>query len=266
MDDRATSVTCNVALRVRPPDRPRTTARAYTPEQPEELWNAVFTCGLADPELAMLLFWWHLETGARRGGALHLEVGDLDLARQYARLLEKFAKVDDQPISIELQRAILSHALERVDVVLSTADGLCAEEVTVDDVLDGRATLRPDAPAFYYQRRRKVTRPDGSFALEPHPLMPRAYNTIWDRICAHVPCADSLHARPHDLRKTEVVWIERALGFSVARAWLGHQADDHTLTYTAAADEEVLLGFEMLTGRTHPHAQPALRDRGSGSG
>lgn len=48
------------------------TAKAYTLDQLKQLWDTIFTCGLDDPELAMLVWWFHLETGARRGGVLSL--------------------------------------------------------------------------------------------------------------------------------------------------------------------------------------------------
>lgn len=252
--DPATGVKVNVALLVEQVKRPRTTAKAYTFEQLEELWNTIFTCGLSDPELAMLVWWFHLETGARRGGALSLRVSSLNLATQMVTLVEKKESVGDQPFSAELARALLGHALERGDIVVGNVEGLDPADVTVDDVIAGRATVRSDAPVFYFRRRRKVTAADGTVTTEPWPLSRRFYNTVWDRICAALPWADKNHIRPHDLRKTGAQWIERAHGFSVAKGWLRHSVDDHTLTYTAASPEQIARGFEALTGRRHPLA------------
>lgn len=250
--DPSTGVTRNVALDAPRIQRPKTTARAYTVTQLAELWDTIFTCGLADPELAMLIVWFHLETGARRGGALGITVGDLDLIGQMVQLQEKFDNVAMQPMSIQLQRSLIGHALERGDVVLATNAGLDPADVTVDDVVAGRVTLRTDAPVFYYRKRRKTPASDGS---APHPLTRRYYNTLWDRLCAALPWADQIHARPHDLRKTGAQWVERALGYSVAKAWLRHKVDDHTLTYTQATPEQVARAFEALTGRSHPLAE-----------
>jgi len=121
--DPATGVKLNVALEVAKVRRPRSTARAYSVAQLEELWSTIFTCGIEDPELAMLVWWFHLETGARRGGALNLILGGLNLTTQMATLVEKAESVADQPISAELQRTLVGHALERGDVVVAVAEG-----------------------------------------------------------------------------------------------------------------------------------------------
>lgn len=131
--DPATGVKRNVALLVDRVKRPRTTAKAYTLGELRELWDTIFTCGLDDPELAMLVWWFHLETGARRGGALTLVISSLNLRTQMVRLTEKAETVGDQPISAELQRALLGHALERGDIVIGTVDGLDPAQVTIDD-------------------------------------------------------------------------------------------------------------------------------------
>ncbi len=260
--DPSTGVTRNIALDAPKTHRPKSTARAYTNTQLAELWDTIFTCGLADPELAMLVFWFHLETGARRGGALRITVGDLDLFGQMVQLQEKFDNVALQPMSIQLQRSLIGHALERGDIVLATTGGLGPADVTVDDVVAGRVTLHTDAPVLYYQKRRTVTAADGTTTTVPHPLTRRFYNTLWDRLCAALPWADQIHARPHDLRKTGAQWVERALGYSVAKAWLRHKVDDHTLTYTQATPEQVARAFEALTGRSHPLTQqPGDHDR-----
>lgn len=258
--DPSTGVARNVALDAPKTQRPKSTARAYTITQLEELWDTIFTCGLDDPELGMLIVWFHLETGARRGGALGITIGDLDLLGQMVQLQEKFDNVAMQPMSIQLQRSLIGHALERGDIVLAATAGHDPANVTVDDVVAGRVTLRTDAPVFYYRKRRSITAADGTVNTFPHPLTRRHYNTLWDRLCSAVPWADQIHARPHDLRKTGAQWVERALGYSVAKAWLRHKVDDHTLTYTQATPEQVARGFEALTGRTHPLAEQARDD------
>lgn len=254
VDDPATGVRVNTALKAPKPRRPKITARAYSTGQLAELWDAIFTTGGDDAELDMLIFWFHLETGARRGGALTLHTGGLDVHGQNALLTEKGENATWQPMSVELQRSLVGHAIERGDVVAMTAPGLDPADVTVDDVAAGRARLHPDRPVFYYRRRRTVTGPDGTTTRAPHPLTRRRYNTLWDRLCRHVPWADQIHARPHDLRKTGAEFIERACGYAVAKAWLRHAHGDQTLTYTQAKPAEVARGFELYTGRAHPLA------------
>ncbi len=61
----------------------------------------------------MLLIRFHLETGARRGGALGLTRDGLDTERQAVRLVEKFDRVRWQPIGTALQSALLRHRSER---------------------------------------------------------------------------------------------------------------------------------------------------------
>jgi len=126
--------------------------------------------------------------------------------------------------------------------------------VTVDDVVDGRATLRSDAPVVYYRKRRKVTAADGTVTTPPHPLTRRFYNTVWDRLRQALPWADQNHIRPHDIRKTGAEWIERAHGYSVAKGWLRHDVEETTLGYTQARPEHIARGFETLAGRSHPLA------------
>ena len=254
IDDPTTGVRVNTALKAPKPRRPKTTARAYSTGQLAELWDAIFTTGGEDAELDMRIFWFHLETGARRGGALALRTGGLDVHGQNALLSEKGENATWQPMSTELQRSLVGHAIERGEVVAWTSPALDPKDVTVDDVAAGRARLHPDRPVFYYRRRRSVTLPDGTTRSAPHPLTARRYNSLWDRLCRHVPWADQIHARPHDLRKTGAEFIERACGYAVAKAWLRHADGDQTLTYTKAKPAEIARGFELYTGRSHPLA------------
>lgn len=260
LEDPSTGVRANVALQAPEPARPTSASRAYTEVQLAELWDAIFTTGGDDPELDMLIVWFHLETRARRGGAIRLSIGDLDLGQRYAKLVEKNDKVDWQPMSAELQRSLIGHAVESGDVVAWTAPGLDPRAITVDDVVAGRARLRPDQPVFYY-RPSKEQRADGTVVLVPHPLTRRRYNTLWDRICRHLPWADQMHARPHDLCKLGGEFVKRACSYAIAKAWLRHRDRDRdtTLLYTKARPEEVARAFELLGGRNHPLAEGALR-------
>jgi integrase len=222
MDDESTRVTRNVVARSKKVRRPKTKPRAYTIEQLEELWEVLFTGGGNDPELDMLLVWLGLEAGARRGGGINLRVGHLNWRAQTLRMHEKGNEHDDQPVSMELIVALLGHALERGDVLAATDAGLDPAKVTVADVIQGRARLRPDRPVLYYRRRRRrmVEEPyiddegrrqtrrvgaddeRGVAIMEPRPLTRRRYETLFEPIRQRLPWAADIGARPHDLRKT----------------------------------------------------------------
>lgn len=255
----------NLALELTVKPRPATTARAYSTEQLEQLWQAIFTSGGNDPELDMLVVWLALETGARRGGPIGLRVGDLQFAANRIRLGEKNGKVDEQPASAQLLAALLGHAIRRGCVVLHTAPGLDAGDVGVADVLAGRALLRTDAPVLYYATTRPVTRSevassgevvrvpvldtDGRPLREPRPLSRKRFETLWGRLKRDLVWLDEMHGRPHDLRKTMGTFVERAFGHAVSQRWLRHTVNDVTGTYTVAADAEVRVAHDWIIGR-----------------
>lgn len=229
-------------------------ARAFTAEQLLELWQAIFTTGSNDPDLDALLVWFHLETGARRKGGVELRVEHLSWSRQVIRLVEKYDDDAWQPVSMKLLLALTAHTLERGgDVVAWTAPGLDPRRVVAQDVAEGRARLRPDAPVFYYRRRRRVV-DDGVKRPAPWPLSPRRYNTLFDRLQEALPWADEIGARPHDLRKTGATFIERAFGHAVARGWLRHRTGNQTDGYVLASERDVAYGNQWMTGCPHPAA------------
>jgi integrase len=256
---RLPGVTVNVALQLRLPQRPDAEARAYEPHQLEELWNTVFTSGSDDPELDMLLVWYILETGSRRGGSLKLTIGDLLVDARRIRLYEKEGTGGELPISLRLLVALLGHALERGDVVAVTAPGLEPHDVTVEDVLGGRARLRADQPVFYYRRWRvrgrrervvaadgTVTQPfvpeldaDGNEIREPHPLTRKRFETLWARLKRDLPWLDEIHGGPHDLRRTAATYIERAWGYAIAKGFLRQKMKDPSGAYIKAKDAEL---------------------------
>ena len=254
----------NLAKEMQCKPRPAPQARAYTVEQLDELWNAIFTSGSDDTDLDMLMIWFCLETGSRRGGLLKLTVGDLLFATNEIRLGEKNNKVDLQPASGALLAALLGHALQRGDIVVSTCSGLDAEDVCVGDVISGRAVLRTDAPVAYFRNPRKATkrvrRADGSTKkrpvlddsgdpiLEPHPLTGRRFDTLWNRLKTELPWLDQMHGRPHDLRKTMGTFIERAYGHAVSQRWLRHGVSDSTGIYTLAGPAETRAAHAWIIG------------------
>ena len=62
-----------------------------------------------DPELDTLLFRFHLETGARRGGAIALRRSSIDTKRRSVMLLEKGEKEREMPITKVLLEQLLAH-------------------------------------------------------------------------------------------------------------------------------------------------------------
>ena len=253
MADPSTGLTADIMAPIDRVRRKPQKARAYTPTQLAELWHAIFTTGSDDADLDMLLVWYHLEVGARRKGAIELQLGHLSFHTQQVLLIEKYDDDAWQPVSRELLLAIVGQALARGgDIVEATVDGLAPDAVTAEDVAQGRARLRGDCPVFYYRRKRQVTDASGHTRRAPWPLTARRYNTLFDRLQTALPWADEVGARPHDLRRTGATFIERAFGHAVARGWLRHRSGNQTDGYVLAAQQEVARAVEWLTGSPHP--------------
>jgi integrase len=160
-----------------------------------------------------LLIRFHLESGARREGALNLRLRDLDGRRSTVWLREKFGIEREQPISPSLLRALESHS--------STRGATAAE----NSVLRGRSG---------------------------RPITRRRYNTVFDRARTCLPWAERTPVSAHVLRHTAITAIERHAGFAVAQAFAGHSASSVTGTYTRARLAEVAAAVAALTGETHP--------------
>ena len=266
LSDDVAGVTRNRALDLTVKARPAPAARAYSTDQLEQVWNAVFTSGGNDTEIDVLIVWFCLETGSRRGGLTGLTVGDLLFTSSRVRLGEKNDKVDEQPVSPALLAALLSHAVRRGHVATTNDQTPNPDDVTVADVIDGRVRLRTDRPVFYYRRTRTVTRPetqpdgtvvnvtvlddDGNALRVPWPMSRKRFETLWKRLRADLSWLDEMHGRPHDLRKTMGTFIERAHGHAVAQGWLRHTVADVTGIYTVAGTDEISAAHDWLTGKT----------------
>jgi integrase len=239
-------------------------ARAYTIDQLQELWQAIFTSGSDDAELDMLIVWLILETGSRRGGAINLTVGDLLFAAGMIRLSEKDGKVDKQPVTNELLQVLLSHALERGDILISKPHDLDIAEITIDHVINRVVKLRTNERVPYYKkwapltedvvgtdgRTKKVRLRDeqGELIYRPHPITRKRFHTLWGRLKRELPWLAEAHGRPHDLRKTMGTFVERAFGHAVASAWLRHKVVGTTEGYTVALRAEVEAAHAWLVG------------------
>lgn len=209
----------NPARLVKLPPRKPAQARAANDAQLAELWEAVISGG-DDPELDALIVWFHLETGARRGGGVSLTRADLGLTNRETRLHEKGGTVVDQPVSMRLLRALDLHSRSR-----------------------GSST--PDGPVFVQKRRAS----DGS----PRGITKSRYGTLTRRIRREVPWARERGWHPHDLRRTAITAIERLSGSTaVARLFARHAAMSTTDGYVPATPEEVRAAVDIWAGG-HEH-------------
>jgi len=218
-------VSKNVALDVKKPRRKPSRRRPLTDNELTELHQATLVGD--DPSLDTLLFRFHLETGARRGGALSLRIRDLDFGRQCVRLREKGQTERWQPVSLTLLTALDEHA-------------------------SSRGATDPDNAVF-----RRLPQSGSSVGL---PVTRRRYNTIvahWHKGCSW---AAELGVSVHWLRHTALAVVERTSGsLSVARAFAGHFSDsDVTLSYIKASVTEVAEAVALMTGEPHPLAPSSI--------
>ena len=212
-------VTTNVAASVVKPRRPRSNRRALSPEQIEQMYQVCLEG--RDPLLDALLLRFHLETGARRGGAIALRLSDIDTSEQCIKLREKGNTERWQPISKSLMDALLEHGRSR------------GMKKSTDSVLRL-------APA----KGSKIGR----------PLTRRHYDSLATRWQKRLPFAERLGVSIHWVRHTAITNVERIAGFGIAREYAGHFAPTSatTTTYIQATLEEVARVVEVLTGEMHP--------------
>lgn len=213
----------NPALAVRKPKRHASDRHGLTDAQLRALY-AVTAGGGNDPHLDLLLVRFHLETGARRGGALALRLRDLDMLNQRLLLREKGETRRWQPVSRTLLLALQAHAEVR---------GASAPE---DSVLRFLPTAGRTVGA---------------------PLTRRRYNTLADRWQRDLTDPALRGVSVHWLRHTAITNIERLAGFAVARAFAGHEVGrEVTTSYIKASVPEVAAAVARLTGEPHPLAPP----------
>ena len=216
-------VSMNPALLVDKPRRLPNRRRALNQAELNDLWAAV-AATTKDPELDLLLLRFHLESSARRMGAINLRVKDLDHARQTIWLREKFGAEREQPISRSLLRAVA-------------------------DLAAARGSSRPDDHTLVTRRRA-----GGAFA----PVSDRTYDRIFTRVHAQVSWSERTPLTAHVLRHTAITAVERVAGFAVAAKFAGHTPGSVTGTYTKADISEVAAAVAQLTGEPHPLATGAV--------
>jgi integrase len=207
----------NPAAALEKPRRLPSRRRALDDTELRELVDAVRTTS-HDPELDLLLVRFHLESGARRAGALNGALGDVDERRSTIRLREKFGVEREPPISPSLVTSVLQLAHER-----------------------GAAS--PEDRLFRTKRG--------------GPIYRKHYNVIFDRAQATLPWTRRTPATAHVLRHTAGTAVERIAGHAVAETFLGHAPSSVTGNYTKASIEEVAAAVAALTGEPHPLADAA---------
>lgn len=178
------------ADKVKKPRRPASRRRGFSDEELSQLFE-VTRSGGDDPVLDSLLLRFHLETGARRGGALALRRRDLDAQRQCVRLREKNNTERWQPVSKTLFDALIDHA-------------------------NSRGALGADDAVF----RRLPSRG----AAVGMPVTRRRYNTLVARWSRELAWVREQGVSIHWCRHHATSAIERIGGYAVARAFAGHSA------------------------------------------
>ncbi len=208
-------VTTNPAAALRKPLRTTGRRRALDDGELTDLADAIRATS-TDPNLDLLLVRFHLETAARRQGALNLRRRDID-TRATVWLREKNDTEREQPASPSLVACAVAHASERGG----------------NDAGDA---------VFRNRRGEPITgrRYDRLFA--------RARNCLgWD---ARIPVS------AHVLRHTAVTRIGRIAGYPVAQAFAGHAPPSVTGRYLHASLADVATAVAALTGEDHPLAHP----------
>lgn len=209
----------NPAAKLEKPRRPEPARRPLTEPELTQLVDAVRNT-TDDPDLDLLLVRFHLETGARREGALGLTLERIDPDRQTIWLVEKYGRRREQPVTRTL------------------VDQLCG-------LAETQGATRADDRVFLYAAK-------GSSGFRP--ITKNRYATIFRRAAPYLPFAATTRLGSHTLRATAITLVERAAGGEVARAFAGHAPSTVTSMYTKASLGEVARAVSLLWGEPHPLA------------
>jgi len=188
-----------------------------TKNQVEELLETALSGG-NDPILDHLILWTQLETAARMGGILKLQMRDLDTQRQSITLVEKRSKKREQPVTKELMESLIRFAKSRG-----------AEQLS-------------DSVFRFLPNKNGVS----------NPLSSKRFETLWKRMGKSLPWVSAQGISGHYLRHTVLTWVDRTSGHSVARAYAGHSAGDTTDSYTKVGFSEIVNAHSSITGSLHP--------------
>ena len=211
--------TGNPAAVLNKPRRARSRRRALDDQELAELITAVRTSS-RDPHLDLLVLRFHLETGARREGALNLRRGDLDAARATVWLREKGDCEREQPVSPSLVSLLADH-------------------------VGARSPSERDDEAVFR-------------TAHGAPMSTRRYDTIFHRARMCIDWSHRTPISAHVLRHTAITAIGRIGGYPVAQAFAGHTPATVTGRYLHATLAEVADAVATMTGEAHPLAPPRL--------
>ena len=192
-----------------------TKRRGLTHKQVEEVMQVALNGG-NDPILDYLLLWTLLETAARIGGLLKLQLGDIRMEEGLCTLdlHEKRDTERFQPITQALHDALLELALSR-------------------------GSVGPTDPVFRYH-------PDSQG--KGNPMQAKRFETLWRRISAELPWVEEKGVSSHWIRHTTVTWIDRAFNSTMAQAFAGHTPANVTAGYSVPTPEELAAAHAALTG------------------
>jgi integrase len=191
--------------------------RGLTKNQVEQLLDTALSGG-NDPILDHLILWTQLETAARMGGILKLQMRDLDTQRQSITLVEKGSKKREQPVTQELMESLIRFAKSR------------------------GATHLSDSVFRYLPNKEGIS----------GPLTSKRFETLWKILGTNLSWVSSQGISGHYIRHTVLTWVDRASGHSVARAYAGHSAGDTTDSYTKVGFAEIVNAHATITGKSHP--------------
>lgn len=89
------------------------------------------------------------------------------------------------------------------------------------------------------------------------PITRRRYDALWTRIGKYIPWVAAQQVTTHWLRYTTLTWVERTLGYAVARAYAGHNDRGYvgsTATYIKADVYEIATTLTAYADESHPLA------------
>jgi integrase len=209
----------NPAAALAKPRRTRSRRRALDDQELAELIGAVRTTS-RDPDLDLLVIRFHLESGARRQGALNLRRRDLDTRRATVWLREKDDSEREQPVSPSLVALLARHLADRTPG-------------NDDD--------------------------DAVFRTSRGTMSARRYDTIFGRACTALGWSDRTPVSAHVLRHTAITAVGRLAGYPVAQAFAGHTPPSVTGRYLHASLADIAAAITTLTGEPHPLANGEVR-------
>lgn len=213
-------LTADPAATLTKPRRARGRRRALDDSEIAQLADAVRLTS-RDPGLDLLLVRFHLETGARRQGALNLRRVDLDVSRSTVWLREKHGDQREQPASPSLVAAL-------------------------DRLARGGATGVGE----------RVFR-----GLAGAPITARRYDTLFARARSVLGWDARTPVSAHVLRHTAITNVARLAGYATAQAFAGHTPPTVTGRYIHATIAEVAAVVASLTGERHPLAGSTITRR-----